>query len=154
MNAFATFVATAAYVGFAPVAPGTFGSMAGLLVYGAVRLSGGPMAESVAIAVALVAGLWSAGVVERLLGKDPGPVVIDEVLGMLVTLAFLDVNPIGAVVGFFLFRVLDVVKPFPAGRLEHLHGGAGIMLDDAMAGVYGQLTLRLCAWMVPSWLVA
>jgi phosphatidylglycerophosphatase A len=149
MNAFATFVATAAYVGFAPVAPGTFGSMAGLLVYGAVRLSGGPMAESVAIAVALVAGLWSAGVVERLLGKDPGPVVIDEVLGMLVTLAFLDVNPIGAVVGFFLFRVLDVVKPFPAGRLEHLHGGAGIMLDDAMAGVYGNLIMRALIAMLP-----
>lgn len=149
MNAFATFVATAAYVGFAPVAPGTFGSMAGLLVYGAVRLSGGPMAESVAMAVALVAGLWSAGVVERLLGKDPGPVVIDEVLGMLVTLAFLDVNPIGAVVGFFLFRVLDVVKPFPAGRLEHLHGGAGIMLDDAMAGVYGNLIMRALIALLP-----
>jgi len=149
MNAFATFVATAAYVGFAPVAPGTFGSMAGLLVYGAVRLSGGPMAESVAMAVALVAGLWSAGVVERLLGKDPGPVVIDEVLGMLVTLAFLDVNPIGAVVGFFLFRVLDVVKPFPAGRLEHLHGGAGIMLDDAMAGVYGNLVMRVLIALLP-----
>jgi phosphatidylglycerophosphatase A len=149
MNAFATFVATAAYVGFAPVAPGTFGSMAGLLVYGAVRLSGGPMAESVAMAVALVAGLWSAGVVERLLGKDPGPVVIDEVLGMLVTLAFLDVNPIGAVVGFFLFRVLDVVKPFPAGRLEHLHGGAGIMLDDAMAGVYGNLVMRALIALLP-----
>lgn len=142
MNAFATFVATAAYVGFAPVAPGTFGSMAGLLVYGAIRLSGGHVAESIAIAVSLLAGLWSAGVVERLLGKDPGPVVIDEVLGMLVTLAFLDVNPIGAVVGFFLFRVLDVVKPFPAGRLEHLHGGAGIMLDDAMAGIYGNLVMR------------
>ena len=142
MNAFATFVATAAYVGFAPVAPGTFGSMAGLLVYGAVRLSGGPVAESVAMAVSLVAGLWSAGVVERLLGKDPGPVVIDEVLGMLVTLAFLDVNPIGALVGFFVFRVLDVIKPFPAGRLEHLHGGAGIMLDDAMAGIYGNLVMR------------
>ena len=101
------------------------------------------------MAIALAAGLWSAGVVERLLGKDPGPVVIDEVLGMLVTLAFLDVNPIGAVVGFFLFRVLDVVKPFPAGRLEHLHGGAGIMLDDAMAGVYGNLVMRALIALLP-----
>ena len=142
MEALAKFVATAAYVGFAPVAPGTFGSMAGLAVYAAVRLSGSQTAEAAAIAVSLIAGLWSAGVVERMLGKDPGPVVIDEVLGMLVTLAFLDVNPIGAIVGFFLFRVLDVIKPFPAGRLEHLHGGAGIMLDDAMAGVYGNLLMR------------
>ena len=142
MDAVAKFIATAAYVGFVPVAPGTFGSMAGLFVYGAVRLTGSATVEAAVIAVALVAGLWSAGVVERLLGKDPGPVVIDEVLGMLVTLAFLDVNPIGAVVGFFLFRVLDVMKPFPAGRLEHLHGGAGIMLDDAMAAVYGNLIMR------------
>jgi phosphatidylglycerophosphatase A len=142
IDAVAKFIATAAYVGFVPVAPGTFGSMAGLLVYGAVRLNGSATVEAAAIVLALLAGLWSAGVVERLLGKDPGPVVIDEVLGMLVTLAFLDVNPIGAVVGFFVFRVLDVVKPFPAGRLEHLHGGAGIMLDDAMAAVYSNLIMR------------
>ena len=149
INAIATFVATAAYVGFAPVAPGTFGSMAGLLVYALVRATGSPAVEVTAIAAALVAGIWSADVVERLLGKDPGPVVIDEVLGMLVSLAFLDVNPIGAVVGFFLFRVLDVVKPFPAGRLEHLHGGPGIMLDDAMAGVYVNLLMRGLIAVVP-----
>ena len=75
-----------------------------------------------------------------MLGKDPGPVVIDEVLGMLITLAFLDVNSRAPSSGFFLFRVFDVIKPFPAGRLEHLHGGSGIMLDDAMAGVYAQLS--------------
>jgi phosphatidylglycerophosphatase A len=152
MEALAKFIATAAYVGFVPVAPGTFGSMAGLLVYGAVRLTGSDTVEAVAIAVTLVAGLWSSGVVERALGKDPGPVVIDEVLGMLVTLAFLDVNPIGAVVGFFLFRVLDVVKPFPAARLEHLHGGAGIMLDDAMAAVYGNLIMRGLIGIFPGFL--
>jgi phosphatidylglycerophosphatase A len=88
-------------------------------------------------------GIWTAGIVEEQLGKDPGAVVIDEVLGMLVTLAFLDVSPIGAFVGFVLFRILDVIKPFPARRLEDLHGGPGIMLDDLMAGLYGQLTMRL-----------
>ena len=94
-------------------------------------------------------GIWSATVVERTLGKDPGVVVIDEVLGMLVTLAFLDVNVVGAVVGFFLFRIFDVVKPFPAGRLEHLHGGYGIMLDDAMAGVYAHVVMRLLVYWIP-----
>jgi phosphatidylglycerophosphatase A len=69
-------------------------------------------------------------------------VVIDEVVGMLLTLATLDVTPIGAVVGFFIFRALDILKPFPADRLEELHGGPGIMLDDVMAGVYGNLVMR------------
>jgi phosphatidylglycerophosphatase A len=142
MTSVARFIATAGYVGYAPVAPGTFGSMAGLAVFGLVRLTGSSAVEWVAIALSLAVGTWAAGVVERQLGKDPGPVVIDEVLGMLVTLATLDVTPVGAVVGFFVFRALDIVKPFPAGRLERLHGGPGIMLDDLMAGVYGNLVMR------------
>jgi phosphatidylglycerophosphatase A len=138
----ATFVATVAYVGFIPLAPGTFGSALGLAAYAALRTADNVVVEAAVIAIALAAGIWSAGRVERELGKDPGPVVIDEVVGMLVTLAFLNVTVWGAVVAFFLFRLLDVVKPFPAGRLEHLHGGPGIMLDDVMAGIYGNLAMR------------
>jgi phosphatidylglycerophosphatase A len=145
----ATFVGTAGYVGFVPLAPGTFGSAVGLLVYAAVRTSDSWVLEAIAIAVALVAGIWAAEHMERELGKDPGPVVIDEVLGMLVTLAFLDVNLTGAVVGFFIFRVLDVIKPPPAARLENLHGGPGIMFDDLMAGVYGQIIMRAGITLVP-----
>ena len=74
-------------------------------------------------------------------GIDPGPVVIDEVIGMLVTLAFVPVNLTGAIVAFVLFRLLDVVKPWPARRLEHLPGGFGVVLDDVMAGVYGNLVM-------------
>jgi phosphatidylglycerophosphatase A len=142
MNGVARFVATAGYVGYAPTAPGTFGSMAGLVLHALLRWSGSHAAEFIAIVVVLLVGLWAADVMERELGKDPGAVVIDEVVGMLVTLAALDVTPIGGVVGFFVFRVLDIVKPFPAGRLERLHGGPGIMLDDVMAGVYGNLVMR------------
>ena len=145
----ARFVATAGYVGYAPVAPGTFGSMAGLFVYALLRWSGTHTAEFIAIAVMLAAGIWAASVMERELGKDPGPVVIDEVVGMLLTLVTLDVTPIGAVVGFFIFRALDIVKPFPAGRLERLHGGPGIMLDDVMAGVYGNLVMRGLIAVIP-----
>lgn len=142
LDKLATFVATTAYVGFVPIAPGTFGSAAGLLIYAAIQTTGNWIVEAVVIAVALLAGIWSADRVERRLGKDPGPVVIDEVLGMLVTVAFLNVNLTGAVVGFLLFRVLDVIKPPPAARLENLHGGPGIMFDDLMAGVYGHLVMR------------
>jgi phosphatidylglycerophosphatase A len=149
MTRLAMFLATAGYVGRFPIAPGTAGSAAGLVVYALVRSAHSSTIEIAAIVIVLVVGIWSADVVERVLGKDPGPVVIDEVLGMLVTLALLDVNVAGGIVGFFLFRVLDVLKPYPAGRLEHLHGGPGIMLDDAMAGIYANLALRVLIALAP-----
>ena len=78
--------------------------------------------------VVFVAGSWSGGVAERHFGAtDPGAVVIDEVLGMLITLFLNPVGWTGALVGFLLFRVFDVIKPYPANRLERLHGGLGIM---------------------------
>ena len=145
------FIATAGYVGRIPIAPGTFGSAVGLAVFAAVHWSDSVVVEGVVLLVALVIGIWAADIVEKELGKDPSVVVIDEVLGMLVTLAFLDVSLTGAIAGFFLFRLFDVVKPYPAGRLEHLHGGPGIMLDDAMAGVYANLALRGLIWLLPEW---
>jgi phosphatidylglycerophosphatase A len=138
----ATAVATAGYVGFVPFAPGTFGSAVGLAVYAAVSVTDSWVAEAIVLAVILAVGIWSADQVERDMGKDPGAVVIDEVVGMLVTLAFLDVSVTGALVGFFIFRALDVIKPPPARRLENLHGGPGIVLDDVMAGIYSNLALR------------
>lgn len=155
MNQFALFVASFGYVGFFPIAPGTAGSLAALALFAFVRWVGMPAFELAMIAVVLVVGIWSANGAERALGrKDPGPVVIDEVLGMLITLALLPVSLSGVLLGFLLFRLFDVVKPYPAGRLEHLPGGYGIMLDDAMAGVYSYLVLRLCMWWMPSWLAA
>ena len=142
-------MATVGYVGFVPIAPGTFGSAAGLLVYAAVRATNSWAIEGVMLAAALLAGIWAANHVERELGKDPGAVVIDEVLGMLVTLAFLDVNVTGAIIGFLLFRVLDVIKPPPAARLENLHGGPGIMFDDLMAGFYAHVILRISIALFP-----
>jgi phosphatidylglycerophosphatase A len=138
----ATVLATAGYVGFAPFAPGTFGSAVGLAVYAVVAQSDSWVIEAVVLAVVLTLGIWSAGHVEQELGKDPGAVVIDEVAGMLVTLAFLEVSLAGAAVGFFIFRLLDVIKPPPARRLEDLHGGPGIVLDDVMAGIYSNIVLR------------
>ncbi len=145
----ATFVATAGYIGQVPRAPGTAGSAVGLMIYAAVRRADSVAIEALSLVVVLLAGLWAAGVVEARLGKDPGQVVIDEVLGILVTMAFLNVSLAGAIIGFFLFRVLDVAKPYPARRLEELQGGAGIMLDDAMAGVYANLSLRALAMVFP-----
>jgi len=136
-------VATAGGVGFIPFAPGTFGSLVGLLMH--VALIRAPSWSGPVVILALFGvGVWAASDAERQLGTpDPGPVVIDEVVGMLVSLAALDAGVAGAVTAFVLFRLFDIVKPFPAARLERLHGGAGIMADDAMAGVYANLGTRL-----------
>lgn len=155
MNGLAVFIATFGYVGFFPIAPGTAGSLAALALYGLVRWAGTPALELVTIVAVLMIGIWASTRTEHALArKDPGPVVIDEVLGMLITLAFLPLSMWGILVGFFIFRLLDVIKPFPAGRLEHLPAGLGIMADDAMAGVYSHLLLRIAVMMAPAWLAA
>ena len=153
MTRLAVFLATVAYCGYFPVAPGTVGSAAGLVVYLLVWWTGSPLLEASLILGTFAIGTWAATHAERFFGGiDPGAVVIDEVLGMLITLAFIPVGWSGAVAGFVIFRVFDVIKPYPANRLEKLHGGFGIMADDAMAGIYSNLTLRLVMWLVPAWI--
>ena len=155
MKSFAVFVASFGYVGFFPFAPGTAGSLAALALFAFIRWIGVPAIELGAIVAVFAIGVWAASGTEVALGrKDPGVVVIDEVLGMLITLALLPVSIPGVVLGFFLFRALDVIKPYPAAQLEHLHGGLGIMADDAVAGLYSYLILRLLMWMLPTWLAA
>jgi phosphatidylglycerophosphatase A len=148
----AVFIATVGYSGYFPVAPGTVGSLAGLVVYLLVWWSQSIIVETGLIVVLFAAGVWAGTIAERYFGGiDPGPIVVDEVVGMLITLAFLPVGVSGAIAGFFVFRVFDVIKPFPAGRLERLHGGLGVMADDAMAAIYANLTLRLVLWAAPGW---
>ena len=147
-------LATFGYVGFFPIAPGTAGSLAALALFTFVRWVGVPAFEVATIVLVLVVGIWASSQAEVVLGlKDPGPIVIDEVLGMLMTLALVPVSIGGVVAGFFLFRLFDIVKPFPAARMEHLHGGVGVMLDDAVAGVYAHVALRLLMLAAPAWLV-
>jgi phosphatidylglycerophosphatase A len=149
----AVFIATAGYCGYFPIAPGTVGSAAGLVVYLLVWWARWPPLEVALIALTFAAGTWAATHAERFFGGiDPGPVVIDEVLGMLVTLAFIPAGWSAVLAGFVLFRVFDVIKPYPANRLEKFHGGFGIMADDAMAGVYANLSLRALMWLLPGWI--
>jgi phosphatidylglycerophosphatase A len=153
MRRFAVFVCSFGYIGFFPIAPGTVGSAAGLVVYLLCQRAGIPHFE-----LPLIIVLFAAGVAltkpceEDLRCIDPGPVVIDEVMGMLITLLMIPVGWGGMLLGFLLFRVLDVLKPFPARQLERLHGGLGVMADDAMAGIYGNLLLRGAFYLAPTWL--
>ncbi|MGB7219696.1 MAG: phosphatidylglycerophosphatase A [Vicinamibacterales bacterium] len=139
---FSLAIATALGVGYLPVAPGTFGSAVGLLVWWAL----GPTSvaiQALAIVVLCVAGSVSGSVAERHFGRtDPRHVVVDEVMGMLVTLFLNPVGWVGAAYGFGLFRAADILKPFPARRLERLPGGMGVMADDLMAAIYANLALR------------
>jgi phosphatidylglycerophosphatase A len=135
-------LATVLGVGYVPVAPGTFGSAAGLLVWWPLH-SATPGAQMSLIAALFAIGWWSGSVAERHFGRtDPSQVVIDELMGMLITLFLNPVGWRGAIAALLLFRLADVVKPFPANRLERLPGGLGVMADDAMAAVYANLVLR------------
>jgi phosphatidylglycerophosphatase A len=148
------FVATCGYIGYVPVAPGTFGSAAGLVLFALIRWSGSVAIELGSIALLLALGVWSGNLAEKHFGRvDPAPVVLDEVAGMLITLALIPVTLLGALVGFFIFRLFDVIKPWPANRLEALPGGLGMMADDAMAAVYGNVAIRILVFALPAgWL--
>jgi phosphatidylglycerophosphatase A len=136
-----TMIATGLGAGYWPFAPGTAGSLVGLLLYLPLMR----LALSWQVPVVLVTffvGVFCATLVSRRTGqKDPRIVVVDEVLGMWITLLGHSITPWALVVGFFVFRVMDIVKPFPARRLERLPEGWGIVLDDVMAGIYANLIL-------------
>jgi phosphatidylglycerophosphatase A len=153
MRRLAVFVCSFGYIGFFPVAPGTIGSAAGVAVYLAARHAALPYLELVIIVALAVAGtVLTRPCEEDLRCVDPGPIVIDEVMGMLMTLFLIPVGSGGILLGFLLFRVLDVMKPFPARQLERLHGGFGVMADDAMAAIYANLLLRGAYYFAPGWL--
>jgi phosphatidylglycerophosphatase A len=143
----ALLISTALGVGYVPFAPGTFGSAAGLVLWWLLPAS--PVVHAVVIAALFLVGAWSGSVAERHFQRsDPGQVVIDEVLGMLMTLFMVPVGWPGALAAFLLFRAADIVKPYPANRLERLPGGVGVMADDAMAAVYANLALRATLWVL------
>jgi len=119
--------------------------MVGVALWALLRTS--VAAQAIAIVVLFVLGSWSGTVAEHHFGRtDPSQVVIDEVVGILITLFLVPVGWLGALLAFLLFRLSDIVKPFPSNRLERLHGGFGVMADDAMAAIYANLALRFCIW--------
>jgi phosphatidylglycerophosphatase A len=152
MRRLAVFLSTVGYIGYAPYAPGTVGSAAGLVVLYAIRTWGTPTVEVGTILALFALGVWSSTLAEKHFGqKDPPSVVIDEVVGMLMTLCLLPVKPLGAFMGFVTFRIFDVIKPFPSAQCERLPGGLGVMFDDGMAAIYAYLIMRALFWLVPAW---
>lgn len=145
--------ATFFFTGHFPVAPATFASLVTLLLWW--FLPPLPVAGLLAVIVAVtVAGVPLASRAEKIYGHDGKPIVIDEVAGVLLTVVGLGHSLPLFIAGFLLFRVLDVAKPPPAYQLQSLPRGWGIMADDIMAGLYGNLLLRVAAHFWPAFLGA
>jgi phosphatidylglycerophosphatase A len=146
----ATAIATGLGSGYSPIAPGTAGSAVGVLLFWPLAGQALPI-QLGAVAALTAVGIAAASHVARRIGmEDPGLVVVDEVAGMWITLLALPFTPLTAGIGFLLFRVMDIFKPWPARALEALPGGWGIMADDLAAGVYAHLALRVVLLVVPA----
>jgi phosphatidylglycerophosphatase A len=145
----ARWLATAFGSGYAPFAPGTAGSAVGLLLFWPLARLAWPVQIACCVALFAVGTAASDRLAREVGKKDPGLVVVDEVLGMWVTLVALPFSSLTALLGFVLFRAMDVWKPWPARSLEALPGGWGIMADDAAAGVYANLLVRVALLVGP-----
>jgi len=138
----ALVIASAFGAGYSPVAPGTAGSAVALVILWLVPFS--QLGLIVFFLAVTFFGTWAANVAEAAVGaKDPGVIVIDEVAGMTLSVLVLPLTGSALLVGFVLFRLFDVLKPFPANRLQAVPGGVGVMIDDLVAGLYALVALLL-----------
>ena len=147
MDALLKFIATGAYAGYVPRAPGTAGSVLGLLLvkFGAASIwKCSPAGFLMLFGVVFVCACSVAGYTERLFGeRDSSAIVLDEILGMIATMFG---NPTGwswLIAGFMLFRLFDIIKPWPASWFDRMQGGAGVMLDDLAAAFYANIVLQV-----------
>jgi phosphatidylglycerophosphatase A len=136
------FFATGFYSGFSPIVPGTAGSLVGLLIYLIPGVENIYVLGPLSILFFFI-GIFTSSRLEKQLGEDPSIVVIDEIVGMWISLFFLPKNPAIYIGAFVLFRVFDIVKPSPARQVERYKGGWGIMLDDVFAGIYANIVMQI-----------
>ena len=144
-------MSSGAYLGLAPLAPGTFGTLAGIPFY--LLFCGWPIWGYLAATLALIlAAIPLASRANRIYGKhDDGRIVIDEVAGYAVTMIGISPSPVSVAAGFLLFRFFDIVKPWPCSALDQrLKGGAGVVLDDVAAGIYAAALLHLLIYLWPA----
>ena len=147
-------IGTVFKTGYIPIAPGTIGSIVGLLVFWLIKDSASFTVEVLVVTILFFVGVWASTIVEQVLQRqDPGVVIVDEVVGMLVALMLLPPTTTVIFLAFFLFRLFDIVKPYPARWCEQLSRGWGIMMDDVVAGLYVNVLIHIILWIVPQWLM-
>jgi len=136
-------ISTVFFIGRLPLIPGTFGSLAAVGLFYSLKGVSAP-AYFLFILGVMILGLVTSGRMEKLLHKkDPGCIVIDEVAGMLIALSFMPHDFKIVLLAFIFFRILDMLKPYPAVCLQNRHGAVGVMGDDIVAGIYTNLVLML-----------
>lgn len=136
------FVACGLGTGFAPFAPGTFGSLLGIPAYFVIQLFNWKV-QIILVAALIIIAVITAHIGAKILQKDdPGSIVIDEIAGQVITLWGVEFTLVNIIAGFILFRFFDILKPFPIKKLEkQVPGGAGIVADDLLAGVYARIIM-------------
>ena len=134
--------ASGLFSGYSPIASGTVGSAVGLALYFIPGFERAYVIIPICLLVYFV-GVKAAEAMERVYGHDPSEVTIDEVLGMWISLLFLPKTVLVALIAFFVFRILDIAKPYPARLFDKTPGGSGVMLDDVVSGIYTNLLIQL-----------
>jgi len=145
-------IVTVLGLGMAPIAPGTFGALGAVLLYFILYYLNIPfdlVPLLFAISVISLIGIWSTNALLKDWGEDPSKVVIDEFVGILVTMILIPINPFNIIVGFVLFRFFDILKPLGVRYIDkNVKGGLGVMLDDVLAGIYACLLLHLILFLI------
>jgi phosphatidylglycerophosphatase A len=136
-----TMLATGCYIGYTPKAPGTAGSILGLCIIWSLADTSSLLYIILTIFL-LILGIWVSGRAEIYFGHDGSQIVIDEIIGVMITFVWIPLTVHTLIIGFILFRIMDIVKPFPADRAQKLPGGIGVVADDVIAAVYAHLLLQ------------
>jgi len=143
MDRFFLFLASGFGAGYVPIAPGTAGTLVAIPIFFALSLIPFPLYELTILTFFFLAS-WISGEAQRCWGRKDHPrIVIDEIMGYLITMLWLPKTFLFIILGFFLFRFFDIVKPPPIRLLERVKGGFGVVLDDVVAGVYANIVLQL-----------
>lgn len=147
MKRFYELLFTGFYSGYFPFAPGTAGTFVAVALYAVFYLAAGecvPWVNGAVLVIMLYPSVYLCGEGEKFFnGEDPSQVVLDEIIGYFVTMLFFSFSWAAVIGGFFAFRFFDIVKPFPVRNVEKIHGGAGILFDDCVAGIYANVTVLL-----------
>ena len=142
INIFEKFIGSGFFTGYMPFSSGTFGSLAGLIIYYIPGFEK-PFIMIPAIILFSFYGIYVGTKFEKVYGEDPSQCTIDEVVGMWISLLFVPKKILISIIAFLLWRFFDITKPSPARQMEKLHGGLGIMMDDVVAGLYTLIFVQL-----------
>jgi phosphatidylglycerophosphatase A len=146
LNFFEKMLGSGFFTGYLPMIPGTWGSLAALLIY-LIPGFENPSFMFLMISLFIVIGIPIGDRFESVYGKDPKECTIDEVVGMWITLLFLPRKIWWIIAAFVIWRLMDIVKPFPARQFEKIKGGWGIMLDDITAGLYSFISIQMVIYL-------